>query len=258
MRLGPNMAMSEVNLRAKLIDYAGGVDGLGKPSDVLDQLHDAVSQCHRLHVLGAGRFPTKFGDWESVRLGETAFLHKTMPAGWWHEYSILARSGFDPGIMMARVSLAPYTWSESNRMLEPIGVDRWPYELALKYGMRDGFTCPVGARWMVAFWSPQLLSKALSASSRAALFMAGSFAVMRMEYLIGPKRRSIGDRTRLTPRELAVLRWASMGQQVQETARALGLGAETIRTHLKKAQDKLGAHNRTHAVAEALRQQLFA
>jgi DNA-binding CsgD family transcriptional regulator len=36
------------------------------------------------------------------------------------------------------------------------------------------------------------------------------------------------------------------------------LGAETIRTHLRKAQDKLGAHNRTHAVAEALRQQLFS
>jgi LuxR family quorum sensing-dependent transcriptional regulator len=252
------MVTSETSLRTKLIDYAGGVEGLGKPSDVLDQLHDAVSHCHKLHVLGAGRFPTKFGDWESVRIGETAFLHRTTPPGWWPDYSILAQRGFDPGIMMARVSLAPYTWSESNRMLEPIGVDRWPYELALKNGMRDGFTCPVGARWVVSFWSPQLLTKALCPASRAALFMAASFAAMRLEHLVGPRPGSIGARARLTPRELSVLRWASLGQQVQETARALGLGAETIRTHLRKAQDKLGAHNRTHAVAEALRQQLFS
>ena len=40
-------------------------------------------------------------------------------------------------------TLAPYTWTESRRMLEPLGIDRWPYELALKYGMRDGLMCPV-------------------------------------------------------------------------------------------------------------------
>ena len=64
-------------------------------------------------------------------------------------------------------------------------------------------------------------------------------------------------RAELTPRELAVLRWASFGRQVQEIAKELGLGTETIRSHLKKAQEKLQARNRTHAVAEAMRQQLL-
>ena len=35
-----------------------------------------------------------------------------------------------------------FTWTESMHMLDPIGIDRWPYELALKYGSptqrRDG------------------------------------------------------------------------------------------------------------------------
>jgi LuxR family quorum sensing-dependent transcriptional regulator len=35
-----------------------------------------------------------------------------------------------------------------------------------------------------------------------------------------------------------------------------GHGEETIRSHLKKAQTKLGARNRTHAACEALRRQL--
>jgi DNA-binding CsgD family transcriptional regulator len=49
----------------------------------------------------------------------------------------------------------------------------------------------------------------------------------------------------------------SMGGQCHEVALALGLGDETVRTHLKKAQAKLGVHNRVHAVAEALRQNLI-
>jgi DNA-binding NarL/FixJ family response regulator len=61
----------------------------------------------------------------------------------------------------------------------------------------------------------------------------------------------------LTPREIAVLRLMSMGGQCHDVAEALGLGDETIRSHLKKAMSKLGARNRVHAVAEALRQNLI-
>ena len=48
-----------------------------------------------------------------------------------------------------------------------------------------------------------------------------------------------------------------MGAQSSEVAKALDIGAETVRSHLKKAQTKLGARNRTQAVAEALRQKLI-
>jgi DNA-binding CsgD family transcriptional regulator len=250
--------ISDATLESSLIDYAGAAQALATPRHVLEGLHDAVSGFHKLHVLGAARFPAKFRDWKAVKLGETVFLHATVPKGWWEEYVLLSQEGIDPGLMMARVSLAPYTWSESSATVEPIGVDRWPYELALKYGMRDGLTCPVGGRWVVAYWSPVVLTRALPAASRAALFMGATSAAPRLETLVGPKSYRIGQRARLTPRELAVLRWASLGKQVQETAEGLGLGVETVRSHLKKAQEKLGARNRTHAVAEAMRQQLFS
>jgi LuxR family quorum sensing-dependent transcriptional regulator len=44
---------------------------------------------------------------------------------------------------------------------------------------------------------------------------------------------------------------------VKEAAQLLKLGEETIRSHFKKAQGKLGAHNRTHAVAQAIRRHLI-
>jgi len=64
-------------------------------------------------------------------------------------------------------------------------------------------------------------------------------------------------RAGLTQRELSVLKLASEGRTTEEIARALGLGMETVRSHLKKAKTKLEARNRTHAVAEAMRQLLI-
>ena len=71
-------------------------------------------------------------------------------------------------------------------MLEPIGIDRWADELALKYGMRDSFTCPVGGRWLIAFWSKRDLSNVLTPASRILLQAASSFAAERLEHLAGP------------------------------------------------------------------------
>ena len=84
---------------------------------------------------------------------------------------------------------------------------------------------------------------------------AASFTALRLEQLADPQ--SIGPHVHLTPRELAVLRLVSAGAQFREVAEELGLGEETVRSHLKKAQSKLGARNRTQAVAEALRQNLI-
>jgi DNA-binding CsgD family transcriptional regulator len=47
------------------------------------------------------------------------------------------------------------------------------------------------------------------------------------------------------------------GRDIKTIAEALELGEETIRTHLSKAKQKLGARNRTHAVAEAIRQHII-
>jgi DNA-binding CsgD family transcriptional regulator len=87
--------------------------------------------------------------------------------------------------------------------------------------------------------------------------MGATFAALRLERLIEPAPRRYGDHAALTPRELSVLRLMSIGHQVRSVANLLELGDETIRTHLKKAQAKLGVHNRAHAVAQAIRRRLI-
>jgi len=239
------------------LDCCGPISECEKPSEVLEKLNESLSDTRKLRVLGAGRFPWKSGDWDRVTLGETLFLHKSVGAKWWRDYLARARTSSDPVVMLARVSLAPFTWSESQKMLGLVGADQWVLDLCVKHGMRDGFTCPVGARWMVSFWSPQTLTGALSPATRAALYAAASSAALRLEQLVGPHADGIADRPHLTPREVAVLRWASLGQRIPEIARALGLGPETVRTHMRKGREKLGSLTTAHAVAEAMRWRLF-
>jgi DNA-binding NarL/FixJ family response regulator len=58
---------------------------------------------------------------------------------------------------------------------------------------------------------------------------------------------------KLTARELDVLRLLAEGLQHEEIGRRLGISSETVRTHLRKASDRLGASTRTQVVATALR-----
>jgi hypothetical protein len=105
--------------------------------------------CVPLNVMGAARLPFGVGDWRSLNLNRDIFLHSSVPKKWWSEYATMVRREFDPGIMMARQSIMAFTWTETRRMLDPIGVDQWPYEVALKYGIRDALTCPVGRRLLL-------------------------------------------------------------------------------------------------------------
>lgn len=256
-RQSQEVTSREPDLHTSLVAFSTHTGELKTPDAVLNALHEATSRTSPLQVLGAGRFPLKVGDWNAVKISESVFLHKTVPREWWREYSTFGRHAYDPGIMMARMSLAPYTWTESWRMIEPIGVDRWAMDLALKYGMRDGFTCPIGGRWVVAFWSRRVLAEALSPEARALVYMASSFAIMRIEALVGPDPGRFASLAQLTPRECAVLRMAADGRELKSIAEALELGEETVRTHLRKAKSKMGARNRTQAVAEAIRQHLI-
>jgi len=70
---------------------------------------------------------------------------------------------------------------------------------------------------------------------------------------------SVGARLpQLTQRERDVLRLLADGLSNEEIGKRLFISAETVRTHVRKAMDKLDADTRTQAVARALRDQLIA
>jgi DNA-binding CsgD family transcriptional regulator len=65
------------------------------------------------------------------------------------------------------------------------------------------------------------------------------------------------ENVHLTRREREVLMLLAEGLQLDEIAQRLEIGLETVRTHVRNAGARLGAVNRTHAVAIAIRQKLI-
>jgi DNA-binding NarL/FixJ family response regulator len=61
----------------------------------------------------------------------------------------------------------------------------------------------------------------------------------------------------LTPRESEVLAHVADGLSHDEIGTRLSISPETVRTHVRKACERLNARTRTHAVAIALRMGLF-
>ena len=66
-----------------------------------------------------------------------------------------------------------------------------------------------------------------------------------------------GSRGKLTRRQREILQLLADGGSTAAAARELGLSEETVKTHTKNVLGRLGARNRTHAVAIALRECLI-
>jgi len=62
---------------------------------------------------------------------------------------------------------------------------------------------------------------------------------------------------RLTARERDVLELLARGLRHEQIAERLGIGSETVRSHVRNASERLGAVNRTQAVAIAVRHGLI-
>lgn len=82
-------------------------------------------------------------------------------------------------------------------------------------------------------------------------------AAVAQESFVDPNVPPKGSRGKLTRRQREILQLLANGESTTVAARELDLGEETVKTHTKNAVARLGAKNRTHAVAIALRECLI-
>jgi DNA-binding NarL/FixJ family response regulator len=82
-------------------------------------------------------------------------------------------------------------------------------------------------------------------------------AAIGQEQFVDPAVPPKGSRGKLTGRQRQILQLLANGESTTVAARELDLSEETVKTHMKNALARLGARNRTHAVAIALRECLI-
>lgn len=81
-------------------------------------------------------------------------------------------------------------------------------------------------------------------------------AAVSQESFIDPSVPPKGSRGKLTRRQRQILQRLADGESATLAAHELDLSEETVKTHMKNILGRLGARNRTHAVAIALRESL--
>jgi DNA-binding NarL/FixJ family response regulator len=110
----------------------------------------------------------------------------------------------------------------------------------------------------------QAVREALDAGALAYVSKASSIDVLGDAIRAAADQESFIDpvvgqaaSTALTPRQRQVLQHFADGLSTEQVAQRLGLSDETIRTHAKASLSRMGARDRTHAVAKALRANLI-
>ena len=97
----------------------------------------------------------------------------------------------------------------------------------------------------------------LARTAGAELLIRAVNAALAQESFVDPAVPPAGSRGKLTRRQREILQLLANGESTTAASRELGLSEETVKTHTKYALGRLGARNRSHAVAIALRESLI-
>jgi len=99
-------------------------------------------------------------------------------------------------------------------------------------------------------------SEQVISAVRRAAEMPGEFSASGLAEAM--RRQADAPHTNLTARESEVLRLLVEGASVAQVGRQLFMSPSTVKTHIGKIYEKLGAHNRASAVIAAVRLGLVA
>jgi LuxR family quorum sensing-dependent transcriptional regulator len=214
-----------------------------------------------------------FIDAGQPHLDRPYYVTTTGPA-WVAEYTDNGFVHVDPCLIRVRRTNTPFAWGSielppSTGRHRPGAVQTM--EAARDHGFTEGFVVPFHFRdrlgctfssSTVFFWKDtQQRFRHLLETHRNELHLTVLCWVQRAVDVVAAEHRQRPPFLRppeegvaglLTERERAVIAWAARGKTGAETADILKLSDETVATYMRTAQRKLGAANKTHAVAKAI------
>jgi LuxR family transcriptional regulator, quorum-sensing system regulator BjaR1 len=186
---------------------------------------------------------------------EQVVLAKRWPAEWFKMYTAQQYIRVDPVARYCRRSHNPFEWSEApfDHEREPRAVE--VMRRASDFNMAYGFIVPIhgfsGYEACISLGGAHL---DLNARSKPAIHLMAMYGFDRIRQLLAP---TLLTPHRVTSREREVLSWAAEGKSAWAIGAILGISQRTVEEHLAAACRKLGAVNRTHAVAIGIRERII-
>lgn len=188
---------------------------------------------------------------------ENAILAHKGPGGWFRRYLEEDYARVDPVLRLCYQSSVPFRWTEAPYdPVQPAKAERVMLEAA-DLGMREGFSVPIHARGRYqACFSISGPWLEIASGALPALHLMAHYAFEKLRQF--DRVQPIPLRNPLSPREQEVLCWSAAGKTAADIGAILSITERTVTAHVLSACQKLGASNKTQAVALALRNRCIA
>jgi LuxR family quorum sensing-dependent transcriptional regulator len=235
------------------LDFIRDLDRARNLEDVSAQVLRHVAPFGAEYVL-AGTMPESGSSYRQ-QLGHV--LLAKWPAEWVSRYFSQGYLFRDPTICRVKAGALPFFWKELDPTLQDDPASRRVMDEATEFHLKEGFTAAlVTLDGQSVGFSIAGSHLDIEPSTRGMLTLIASYAIARA---IALKQESTADKPRvLSAREREALQWASEGKNDWEIGEVMNISEHGADKHMRSVRAKLGAINRTQAVAEAIRRGLIA
>lgn len=243
------MSQQSFDYATEAFEFIGRLDGLPSAETVIEEMARSFT------LFGFENFIITGLPSPQERFDQVVLLKK-WPKAWFEIYSKRDYVRVDPVIRLCRNTVQPFEWSEApfDRETEPRAAE--VMDRATDFRMKDGFCLPIhGINGYEACLSMSGVDLDLSSRTKPALHLMAMYAFERARQLLNPLPYRGAEL--LTPRERETLMWAAAGKSAADTGEILGITERTVTAHIVSSCQKLGAANKTQAVARAMQYKLI-
>jgi LuxR family quorum sensing-dependent transcriptional regulator len=232
----------------EILSFIESLNRLHRADTVVDATQTLISRFGFKNILFS-TLPGPTQRYEDVVLGRKGQSE-------WHKlYLDNQYDHIDPVFRHVRRTWKPFEWRDLQ-----VDAEREPRAAELMrrrrdFGLNNALVVPtLGVAGVVGFVCMSGAHFDVSVFDRPAIHLLALYAFDRVRELRGA---GAFHKVPLTPREREVITWVGQGKSAWEIGEILNIAKRTVDEHVQTVCQKLGAANRVHAVAIAIRNGLI-
>jgi LuxR family transcriptional regulator, quorum-sensing system regulator BjaR1 len=243
------MGQAHTKYAPEAFSFIENLDRLSDPKEVLDATERIVGRFGFERLIFTGLVPSRGQSFNEL------VLAARLPLEFLKIYAENDYIHLDPIARLARQSVNPFEWEGANYFRTKDFRVAEIMKQAADFRIARGFIVPIrGPAGYEACVSMSGVDIDLPAHVRPAIHLMVLYAFNRVCSLVAAPQKK---KSSLTEREREVLTWAAMGKSAWEIGEILHISKRTVNAYTQSAVHKLGAANRTQAVAVAIRDHLI-